>query len=271
MFPVRFFSLFTRFLFFLVFLFSFFLSAYCSENNDKNLLPVPIPLSIESITASYRAGPALEKRLKKINCHLGSPIFIRILKKEAELELWIKKGAQYTLFKTYSICDYSGEIGPKLKEGDKQSPEGFYKVTPEMMNPWSNYHLAFNIGFPNEYDRGYERTGSNIMVHGRCSSVGCFAMTDFRMDEIYTLADAALRNGQKEFSVHIFPFRLSKRNMQAHAANSWYSFWLNLKEGYDLFESDRIPPLVEVYNNRYYFSGAESRAAHSQQSISGHF
>lgn len=227
------------------------------------------PLSLESITASYRAGPILEKRLQKINCRIGSPIFIRIFKKEAELELWVKKGVRYLLFKTYTICEYSGDIGPKIKEGDKQSPEGFYSVTPEMMNPWSNYHLAFNLGFPNEYDRTYGRTGSNIMVHGRCSSVGCFAMADFRMDEIYTLADAALRNGQKAFGVHIFPFRLSNTNLQPYATNTWYPFWLNLQEGYELFESEKIPPEVTVDENRYHFSGGGHRSATSHQEISG--
>lgn len=239
-----------------------------SANHDPDASP---PVSLDSITASYRAGPIIEKQLLKIDCRLGSPIFIRIFKQESVLELWIKKGLRYTLFKTYTICDYSGDIGPKLKEGDKQSPEGFYRVTPEMMNPWSNYHLAFNLGFPNEYDTTYARTGSNIMVHGRCSSVGCFAMTDFRMDEIYTLADAALRRGQASFEVHIFPFRLNESNMQAHTTYKWYPFWLNLKEGFDFFESERIPPEITVHEGRYQFTSGSSRSASSTNEISGSF
>ncbi|WP_163336579.1 murein L,D-transpeptidase family protein [Desulfopila sp. IMCC35008] len=239
--------------------------AACSAGVDLSESHALPPISLESITASYRAGPVLEKQLQEINCRIGSPIFIRVFKQEAELELWVKKGLRYRLYKIYTICDYSGDIGPKLKEGDKQSPEGFYRVTAEMMNPWSNYHLAFNLGFPNEYDMANARTGSNIMVHGRCSSVGCFAMTDFRMDEIYTLADAALRHGQDAFEVHIFPFRLNKSNMQAHATNNWYPFWLNLKEGYDLFESEKIPPAVTVYENKYHFSEGSNQSAISYQ------
>lgn len=247
----------------------FVLVTVCSAGDYLDESETAPPISLDSITAAYRAGPLLEKQLQEINCRIGSPIFIRIFKQEEELELWIQKGLRYRLFKTYTICDYSGDIGPKLKEGDKQSPEGFYKVTAEMMNPWSNYHLAFNLGFPNEYDTAYARTGSNIMVHGRCSSVGCFAMTDFRMDEIYTLADAALRNGQESFEVHIFPFRLNNPNLQAHAANNWHPFWLNLKEGYDLFETEKIPPEVTVYENRYQFSSGSSRSATSYRGLSG--
>lgn len=129
------------------------------------------------------------------------------------------------------------------------------------MHPWSKYHLAFNLGFPNEYDRNKNRTGSNIMIHGRCSSIGCFAMADFRMDEIYTLADAALLNGQAEFDVHIFPFRLEHENLSAHRGNKWYPFWMNLKEGYDWFEKTGLPPAVQIINNRYSFSNGQIAAS----------
>lgn len=220
---------------------------------DENGYSFP-PYSPASISAFYRTEPNLQKTLRKIDCKLGAPIFIRIFKLEAELEVWVHDGTRYRHLKTYTICDYSGDLGPKLQEGDKQSPEGFYYVGRDMMHPWSKYHLAFNLGYPNKYDQNKSRTGSNIMIHGRCSSVGCFAMADFRMDEIYTLADAALKNGQTEFGVHIFPFRMDQENLSAHRNNRWHSFWMNLKEGYDWFERTGLPPVVQTINNRYSFS-----------------
>jgi len=157
------------------------------------------------------------------------------------------------LFKTYRICDYSGGLGPKEMEGDKQSPEGFYRVGPAQLNPWSKFHLAFNLGYPNEYDRLNGRTGGALMVHGRCSSVGCFAMTDYRMEEIYTIANAALANGQESFAVHIFPFRMTAENMRRHQDDRWQHYWCNLKEGYDIFERTATPPEVAVNRDRYIF------------------
>lgn len=210
-----------------------------------------IPASTLSRAICDRLSPQLEMELSNKGLHLGAPVFIRIFKEESLLELWIKDLEQYSLFKTYTICDYSGELGPKLKEGDKQSPEGFYTVTPQQLNPWSQFHLSFNLGFPNEYDRAHQRTGSALMIHGRCSSVGCFAMTDFRMEEIYTLVEAALQQGQNNFSVHSFPFRMTWENLARHQGSQWIAFWENLKQGYDAFESNRTPPLILVENQRY--------------------
>ena len=122
------------------------------------------------------------------------------------------------------------------------------------MNPLSDYHLSFNLGYPNSYDQAQGRTGSALMVHGRCSSIGCFAMTDYYMDEIFTLADRALASGQQEFQVHIFPFRLNLKNIEAHSTSNWLSFWLNLKEGYDYFETNRQVPIVGVKLKKYVFS-----------------
>lgn len=183
----------------------------------------------------------------------GDPIFIRIFKEESELEVWVQGDETFQLFRTYDICYYSGRLGPKLRQGDRQSPEGFYFVNRGRMNPNSAYHLAFNIGYPNRYDRSHRRTGSAIMVHGDCVSIGCYAMTDAGIDEIYTLADAALNNGQDFFRVHIFPFRMTPENMRRHRDSEWYGFWENLREGYGLFELGRMPPNVEVRDKRYVF------------------
>lgn len=196
--------------------------------------------------------PELQKKMEIKGLTPGSPIFIRIFKQPAELELWVKKKRAYVLFKSFTVCDMSGTLGPKLREGDRQAPEGFYRVGVEQMNPWSKHHLSFNLGFPNQYDLCHNRTGSALMVHGKCNSVGCFAMANFRMEEIYTLADAALANCQGSFPVHIFPFRMTDENMRQHG-KKWLPFWRNLKTAYDIFERTHIPPSVLVENCRYVF------------------
>lgn len=194
----------------------------------------------------------------------GSPAFIRIFKQEAALELWLKEPdrPQYRLYKTYPICNYSGTLGPKLMEGDKQAPEGFYTVSANQMNPWSRHHLSFNLGFPNEYDEALERTGSALMVHGGCTSVGCYAVTDELAEEIYLLVEASIAGGEN-VPVHIFPFQMHARNMYLHRDNPWLSFWHNLKQGYNLFEYTRIPPDYAVdaghYGARYVFQQKDNR------------
>lgn len=212
-----------------------------------------VPASKISLLTYQNYAPLLTSKLRQHGISFGSPIFIRIFKEEAELELWIKDNDTYTLFKTYLICDYSGKLGPKIKQGDLQSPEGFYSVKVSQMNPWSDYHLAFDLGYPNGHDRSRNWNGSGIMVHGRCYSTGCFAMSNHRMDEIYTLAEAALTKGQKSIPVHIFPFRMTRDNLKRFRANRWFPFWQNLKEGYDIFEQDKVPPLVGVLNKKYVF------------------
>ncbi len=181
-----------------------------------------------------------------------SPILVRVFKAESELEVWKQRqDGRFYLFKTYPICSYSGGLGPKIEEGDRQAPEGFYLVSMDQMNPKSNYHLAFNVGFPNAYDRAYGRTGKYIMIHGDCTSRGCYAMTDGVMEEIYILAREALSGGQTNFQVHAFPFRMTAANMAAHKDHKWYDFWRNLKEGYDYFETTRQEPRIAVCEKRY--------------------
>jgi murein L,D-transpeptidase YafK len=183
----------------------------------------------------------------------GDAVFMRIFKEESELEVWMQKEDGFALFKTYPICNYSGNLGPKLREGDRQSPEGFYFVGKSALNPNSNYHLSFNLGFPNVYDRERNRTGSYLMVHGDCQSIGCYAMTDAGIEEIYGLGEAALNAGQPFFRVHAFPFRMTDARMVQAAQDRWYPFWRNLKQGYDAFEEGKIPPDVTVDNEHYVF------------------
>ena len=213
-----------------------------------------VPHSSRSRAALTRVKTPLQKQLKSKGLQWGSPIFIRIFKESNELELWLKKAKTFKHFKTYPICYYSGALGPKVKEGDGQSPEGFYFVTRKQMNPVSSFHLSFNLGYPNRYEKTHGRTGSFLMVHGNCVSIGCFAMTDEKIEEIYALAEAALNQGQGYFRVHSFPFRMTPKRMAQAQKSHWYPFWTNLKEGFDIFESTHIPPNVEVSAKRYVFN-----------------
>ena len=214
------------------------------------------PRSDRSAAASKRVRPALEPALRVKGLRWGAPVFIRIFKEEKQLELWVDDGKQFKLFKTWTICKFSGELGPKLKEGDGQAPEGFYFVPRGRMNPRSRFHLSFNLGYPNAYDRARQRTGSALMVHGSCVSIGCYAMTDPRIEEIYSLCDTALQNGQRFFRVHCFPFRMTKANMKKYRKSKWIKEWQNLKVGYDWFEKTKRPPNVEVRGKRYAFGKA---------------
>lgn len=206
----------------------------------------------DTATAARRK---LSLRLREAGLILGSPIFIRIFKEEAELEVWVKSGETYSKLHSYPICKHSGFLGPKLKEGDKQAPEGFYAVTRKQLNPGSRHYRAFNIGFPNEYDRAHGRTGTYLMVHGGCTSIGCYAMTDAGIAEIYRLVEQALLTGQKRVPVHIFPFRMSRSKLSKYPTGRWTPYWENLKQGYDLFEQSGLPPVVGTCNKRYVFNG----------------
>ena len=197
---------------------------------------------------------ALVSKISSIGSTPGAPMMIRIFKQTSELEVWKQSNAGgFKLVKTYEICSYSGDLGPKVREGDRQSPEGFYNITPGLMNPNSNYYLAFNTGFPNKFDRAYGRTGSDLMVHGDCSSRGCYAMTDEGIAEIYALARETFKGGNASFQLQIFPFRMTAENMAKNAKNPNMSFWKNIKPGYDRFEISRAPPTWDVCNKQYVF------------------
>ncbi|MDC9701621.1 MAG: murein L,D-transpeptidase [Alphaproteobacteria bacterium] len=181
-----------------------------------------------------------------------SPILIRIFKESEELEVWkMNNKGFYTLLITYPICQWSGILGPKKREGDYQSPEGFYIVKPENMNPRSKYYLSFDLGFPNKFDRSFKRTGSYLMVHGACSSVGCYAMTDSVMSDIYALAREAFKGDQPAFQIHAFPFRMTTENLLRYEGHPHYDFWSNLKEGYASFEAFHLPLKIGVCEGRY--------------------
>ncbi|MBX2857862.1 MAG: murein L,D-transpeptidase [Cellvibrionaceae bacterium] len=213
-----------------------------------------IPTSARAERSIAAIEPQLKRELSEKGLKYGAPIFIRIFKDPGVLEIWVEShDGTFVNFKSYDICAFSGKLGPKIRQGDNQSPEGFYFVNSGRLNPWSRFHLSFNLGYPNTYDRYHRRTGSALMVHGNCVSIGCYAMTDSYINEIYALGVAALKSGQPFFRVHSFPFKLESQILSKYKSNQWYSFWLNLKEGYDYFNKNKRPPNVEVSGGKYIF------------------
>src|SRR5580704_5811627 len=213
--------------------------------------------------SSYLEGPSRSEHpistatlaeMAKIDTTPSSPVLIRAYKKEAELEIWkMKSDGQYALLKTYPICRWSGQLGPKKREGDMQVPEGFYTIAPGQMNPNSHYYLAFNVGYPNAYDRSLGRTGGNVMVHGVCSSAGCFSMTDEQVADIYAIARDSFGGGQREIQLQSYPFHMTAQNMAKFRLDPNIDFWKNLKDGSDHFEVTKNEPSVLVCGKHYVF------------------
>ena len=192
--------------------------------------------------------------LEKRNMPKESPVLVRLFKEESEVEVWKQDtSGRFALLKTYPICRWSGELGPKTKEGDRQAPEGFYTIKPTQMNPNSHYYLSFDIGYPNAFDRAHGFTGANLMVHGDCSSRGCYAMTDEQISEIYALARESFFGGQRSFQVQAYPFRMTPVNMARHRTNPSMAFWKMLKQGSDHFEVTHLEPKVDFCEKRYVF------------------
>lgn len=207
----------------------------------------------------------LHARLAAADLSLGAPVVVRIFKRESELEIWMKSGDRFKRFAVYPICRWAGVLGPKQTRGDRQAPEGFYTVARYQLNPASRHHRSFNLGYPNLLDRAHGRTGDFIMVHGGCSSAGCFAVTDAVVDEIWRLVTAAIGKGQSRFQVQSYPFRMTKANLDLYKGHRWYDFWLDLKPGYDAFEASGVPPVVKVCNGRYAFAPGKPGADGSER------
>jgi len=195
--------------------------------------------------------------METFNMDRAAPILIRIYKEESTLEVWKQdRNGKFALLNSYLICKFSGTLGPKRTQGDYQAPEGFYDITPHQMNPNSSEYLAFNTGFPNAFDRSLGRTGSFLMVHGGCRSVGCYAMTDYAMEEIYGLVDEAFKGGQEKVQLQAFPFRMTARNLSSHAGDPYMPHLDMLKAGSDAFLATQRPPRVVVCGRRYVFNPA---------------
>src|SRR4030081_909114 len=213
-------------------------------NNAKANQPVPAKLLADMVAKDM---------------DLQSPILVRLFKQEAELEVWKQnRSGQFALLKTYPICRWSGDLGPKVREGDRQAPEGFYSISPGQMNPQSAYYLSFNTGYPNAFDKALGRSGSQLMVHGDCSSRGCYAMTDEQIAEIYSLGRESFFGGQKSFQLQAYPFRMTPMNMAKHRNNPNMPFWKMIKEGYDHFEVTKQEPKVDFCEKKYVFDAAKT-------------
>ena len=216
----------------------------------------------DQLTANTKANQPVPQRLiaamGEKNMDLQSPILVRLFKQEAEFEVWKQtRSGEFALLKTYPICRWSGDLGPKVREGDRQAPEGFYSINPAQMNPESAYYLSFNTGYPNAFDRALGRTGSQLMVHGDCSSRGCYAMTDEQIAEIYALGRESFFGGQRAFQLQAYPFRMTALNMAKHRNNPNMPFWKMIKEGYDHFEVTRQEPKVDFCEKKYVFDAAK--------------
>jgi murein L,D-transpeptidase YafK len=213
-------------------------------NNAKANQPVP---------------PKLVAAMAEKDMDMQSPMLVRLFKQEAELEVWKQdRSGRMALLKTYPICRWSGDLGPKVREGDRQAPEGFYSINPSQMNPQSAYYLSFNTGYPNAFDKALGRTGSQLMVHGDCSSRGCYAMTDEQIAEIYSLGRESFFGGQKAFQLQAYPFRMTPVNMAKHRNNPNMPFWKMIKEGYDHFEVTKQEPKVDFCEKKYVFDAVKA-------------
>src|SRR6185503_17852851 len=212
----------------------------------------------DGVVPSGRANAPLSDKmvaeLQSKHMDKESPILVRLYKEEAELEVWKKnQDGEFALLKTYPICRWSGDLGPKVREGDRQAPEGFYSISPAQMNPQSAYYLSFNTGYPNAFDKALGRTGSQLMVHGDCSSRGCYAMTDEQIAEIYSLGRESFFGGQKSFQLQAYPFKMTPANMAKHRNNPNMPFWKMIKEGNDHFEVTKQEPKVDFCEKKYVF------------------
>jgi murein L,D-transpeptidase YafK len=206
----------------------------------------------EKATRELPAALLALQRQKNMPKH--SPVILRVFKEEGELEVWKQdKTGHFEFLKTYPICRWSGDLGPKVHEGDRQTPEGFYNITQSLMNPNSNYYLAINTGFPNAFDKANGHDGTFLMIHGDCSSSGCFAMTDEQIAEIFGLARDALAGGRPSFQVQAFPFRMTPANLARHRTSPHMPFWKMIKVGNDHFEATHLQPKVDVCGRRYVF------------------
>lgn len=191
--------------------------------------------------------------LAAIGARLGAPMLLRVFKLEREVEVWVQPEDQQTfvLFRIFPICFYSGKLGPKVKEGDMQSPEGFYFVGPAQMRAKSQYHRAIDFAFPNDYDAAQGYTGTELLIHGNCVSSGCYAMTDPFVEQLFELGSATAATAAQGFWIHAFPFHMTAEALAGQQDSPWLGFWEQLKAGYDAFETSRVPPHIRVEGGRY--------------------
>jgi murein L,D-transpeptidase YafK len=182
----------------------------------------------------------------------GRPVYLRIFKEESQVELYVLRNKRYQLVETYPICRYSGGLGPKKRENDLRSPEGFYQTDANSLNPNSRFHLSFNIGYPNPFDASHGYTGNLLMIHGGCVSEGCYAIGDNNIEELFYFINQAINHGQETVDIHIFPFKMSESNLSRHRLSEHYDFWRQLKPAFDYFEKNKMPPFIYISEGKYF-------------------
>lgn len=216
-------------------------------------------LTFDRVKAAYDEKWAnLQTELSAAGITKPFKLYIAAYKNEGKLELWLKTNGQkaYKLFKTYDFCAHSGTLGPKVKEGDLQTPEGFYYIN--VFNPKSSFHLSLGINYPNKVDErrsGKERPGGNIYIHGNCVTVGCIPLTDDKIKEVYVLAVEAKNASQDQIPVHIFPFKMTSVNLNAYLKQypAQRALWTNLETGYRYFEKHNNLAVVTEKEGKYLF------------------
>ena len=225
--------------------------------------PGKVPETPRTRLITKEVAERLRGELDALGLAPGDPVHLRVFKEESELELWMKSDDEphYLLFKVFRLTHCAGQPGPKLREGDGQAPEGFYVASADSMRPETKHHLGIDLGFPNRYDRYHGFTGSDLMLHGGANAAGAYALSPEDMEEVYTLAEAGLEEGQKQIRISVLPFRMTDKRMDRawRENSSSLEFWMNLKEGYDFFENVRLPPRVDIESGRYVFRLAEGR------------
>ncbi|MBI3650685.1 MAG: L,D-transpeptidase family protein [Acidobacteria bacterium] len=204
-------------------------------------------------TAMEEKGEAVKSLFAAKNLdYPAKEIYLRVFKREGVLELWANHKGRYQLVKEYKICAASGELGPKRRQGDNQVPEGFYLI--DRFNPLSNFYLSLGVNYPNQADRIFGaggNLGGDIFIHGNCVSIGCVAITDDQIKELYLIAVEARAAGQMKIPVHIFPARMHPHGMkrlerEAAQHPALWNFWRNLQGGYEVFETHHRLPVVTV-------------------------
>ena len=205
--------------------------------------------------ATRELPASIVQKMKAKGMKKNAPVYFRLFKDEHVVEVWKQKdNGKFDMVQNYNICAWSGTLGAKYKQGDRQAPEGYYPIRPAQMNPASKYFLSINTGFPNAFDRANGRTGSDLMIHGACSSSGCYSMTDESVAQIFAFARDAFAGGQQEIILEALPFRMTPEKMAIFSAHKDFKFWSMLREGYDSFELTKMPPKVDFCEKKYVFN-----------------
>lgn len=231
-----------------------------AQNNFK-----ATQIKFERVEKAYQEKwETLQKFVKAAGFGNNFSMLINAYKAEGKLEIWLKSYSdkQYKLFRTYDFCEHSGTLGPKVIEGDKQIPEGFYYIN--VFNPMSTFHLSLGVNYPNSVDlarTGKDRKpGNDIYIHGNCVTVGCIPLTDEKIKEVYVLAVEAKDNGQEKIPVNIYPFKMTDGNMKKYSAlfPTQLAFWKTLQPGYFAFEKNRNLADIKEVGGKYVIKSLEN-------------